>query len=900
MRKLFGTFLAAAVVIILAGMSMGCDKKEPTPSGGNGGNGGNDGPKTVAVTGVSLSKSTISLTEGGTETLTATVSPDNASNKSVSWKSSATDIATVDGSGKVTAVKPGSATITVSTTDGGKTATCSVTVIKSAYETERAALEAFYKANNGDNWINNTGWCSDAPLREWTGITMTPDGKHVQAIELWNIDVQGYIPEEIANLTELEFLSINNQSYSTDAWPLPEAIGSLEKLKSLQFQCYTLGGTLPESLFNLKNLEVLRIRNAEGMTPAPIPPAIGDLTNLKELDLSIMNLTGDIPSEIGNLTGLTELSMFGNHLTGGIPDSFGNLVNLEELNLQDNQLSGDIPASFYRVRNYWTLWPELVADNNFTQENIRNAKIPAPKSPPITLVSGQTINLEEEFAKNQYTVLFNTSPGSDGWDIVPSLLNLYNANKDKGLGVIMSYDNNYLEKKDIDEYDSAFKEMLRSFNVTWDSFTRHMYDSDPSAIEGKTSPFYTKWGHKMYPLGAADEIVLIGPDQTVQYATIADHSEESRASLQHFFEYISDVLGTPVVRYESTDYDVDGKVTVLQKASVGLGVDLVITGDGYSDRLIEDGTFADAVQQAVEDFFSVEPYKSMRDRFNIYRIDAVSKNEEFFNGCSTTFSSDFVGATALTGDNEKALEYAAKAVEESRMDDVVVLVLVNSGLSGGTAYMMSAETDHYAAGSSVAWVPYKNMTVSGGISRNAQVLIHETGGHGFGKLNDEYSLNYYGGPDEEMIKYIKECHKKNLFVNVDVTGDPNEVLWSRYIGDDRFAQENIGVYKGGASYFDGIWRPTENSVMRTNSLNKNNFFNAPSRAQIYTRIMKLSEGQDWQFDYETFVKWDQAHPTKQSTSPATRANYVEVDEAEYEICGHPVIINKTWSQMIRR
>lgn len=179
MRKLFGTFLAAAVVIILAGMSMGCDKKEPTPSGGNGGNGGNDGPKTVAVTGVSLSKSTISLTEGGTETLTATVSPDNASNKSVSWKSSATDIATVDGSGKVTAVKPGSATITVSTTDGGKTATCSVTVIKSAYETERAALEAFYKANNGDNWINNTGWCTNAPLREWTGITMTPDGMHV-------------------------------------------------------------------------------------------------------------------------------------------------------------------------------------------------------------------------------------------------------------------------------------------------------------------------------------------------------------------------------------------------------------------------------------------------------------------------------------------------------------------------------------------------------------------------------------------------------------------------------------------------------------------------------------------------------------------------------------------------
>ena len=128
MRKLFGTsVLAIAAAVILAGMFIGCDKKEPTPSGGN-----NGGTQTVAVTGVSLSKTSLTLVEGGSETLTATVSPDNASNKSVSWKSSATDIATVDGSGKVTAVKAGSATITVTTADGGKTATCSVTVTEQA------------------------------------------------------------------------------------------------------------------------------------------------------------------------------------------------------------------------------------------------------------------------------------------------------------------------------------------------------------------------------------------------------------------------------------------------------------------------------------------------------------------------------------------------------------------------------------------------------------------------------------------------------------------------------------------------------------------------------------------------------------------------------------------------
>ena len=127
MRKLFETFWAAVVVIMLAGIIMGCDKKEPTPSGGNGGNGGG-GSQTVAVTGVSLSKTSLTLAEGGSETLTATVAPTNATNKAVSWKSSDTGVATVDNSGKVTAVKAGSATITVTTSDGSKTATCSVTV----------------------------------------------------------------------------------------------------------------------------------------------------------------------------------------------------------------------------------------------------------------------------------------------------------------------------------------------------------------------------------------------------------------------------------------------------------------------------------------------------------------------------------------------------------------------------------------------------------------------------------------------------------------------------------------------------------------------------------------------------------------------------------------------------
>ncbi|MBO4536704.1 MAG: Ig-like domain-containing protein [Bacteroidales bacterium] len=84
--------------------------------------------KIIPVTGVSLDKTSLTLTEGDTQTLKATVAPDNASDKSVTWTSSAPTVATVDDTGKVTAVKAGEATITVKTKDGGKQATCALTV----------------------------------------------------------------------------------------------------------------------------------------------------------------------------------------------------------------------------------------------------------------------------------------------------------------------------------------------------------------------------------------------------------------------------------------------------------------------------------------------------------------------------------------------------------------------------------------------------------------------------------------------------------------------------------------------------------------------------------------------------------------------------------------------------
>ena len=82
----------------------------------------------IPVTGVTLNKTALSLVTGTSESLVATISPSNATNKDVEWTSSNTNVATVDTTGKVTGVSAGSATITVKTKDGSKVATCNVTV----------------------------------------------------------------------------------------------------------------------------------------------------------------------------------------------------------------------------------------------------------------------------------------------------------------------------------------------------------------------------------------------------------------------------------------------------------------------------------------------------------------------------------------------------------------------------------------------------------------------------------------------------------------------------------------------------------------------------------------------------------------------------------------------------
>jgi len=116
MRKQLCCLILTMFAVVLAFVSCG----------GGGGNSGGGG-ETISVAGVSLNKNSMTLTAGGSETLSATITPSNATNKGVTWTSSNDAIASVSG-GRVTGVAQGAATITVRTNDGGHTASCSVTM----------------------------------------------------------------------------------------------------------------------------------------------------------------------------------------------------------------------------------------------------------------------------------------------------------------------------------------------------------------------------------------------------------------------------------------------------------------------------------------------------------------------------------------------------------------------------------------------------------------------------------------------------------------------------------------------------------------------------------------------------------------------------------------------------
>ena len=121
------------------------------------------------------------------------------------------------------------------------------------------------------------------------------------------------------------------------------------RVSSLDLSYNDLSGSIPPALGNLTNLRGLSL-NYNQLTGS-IPPALGNLTNLIVLDLSDNQLTGSIPPALENLTNLRALFLNYNQLTGSIPPALENLTNLIRLSLNYNQLTGSIPPALGNLTN---------------------------------------------------------------------------------------------------------------------------------------------------------------------------------------------------------------------------------------------------------------------------------------------------------------------------------------------------------------------------------------------------------------------------------------------------------------------------------------------------------------------------------------------------------------------
>ncbi|WP_192085651.1 hypothetical protein [Algoriphagus sp. Y33] len=230
-------------------------------------------------------------------------------------------------------------------------------------QAEYDALMDFYQATNGANWTNNTGWSSANPnviqdVSGFYGIHTNANG-NVTGIFMSSNKVLGEIPESIGNLVHLESLDLSvNNLYKY----IPQSIGNLVNLKLLYLNSSVINwSTIPESIVNLTNLEYLALHS--NYLTGPIPANIGNLTKLKVLALFFTKLEGNLPSSIGNLLDLEYLELMGSNFTGPIPASFSNLTNLYHFRVYDNQLTGPVPDYFCSFPNLLIL---NLQNNQFT------------------------------------------------------------------------------------------------------------------------------------------------------------------------------------------------------------------------------------------------------------------------------------------------------------------------------------------------------------------------------------------------------------------------------------------------------------------------------------------------------------------------------------------------------
>lgn len=811
--------------------------------------------------------------------------------------------------------------------------------IEGQHKREREALIAIYHALDGDNWINNKNWCSEMPLDEWAGIdtengfvkrfqlahknlvgSLPKEVSHLLYLEILNITGNqiDYIPNEIIYLTHLQSLrlprirkipenllsmsgiselsldlrncsdwndtldfsamtNLRGLELSADSIPFPIGLQALSKLYSLYINgCIGEFPDLSQSI----NLRSLKFQNCS--VNGSIPSWIGNLKNLEAINMNKIGLTGEIPKEMFLLQKLNSLSVEENSLSGTLPKEMAdyflseNLIRTGLAQMGYNKLKGSISIEIEKHPNWCNVWQNIVLNNQF---NLKDIYLPGPQFKGID-IDGDSIYSEDVYPKNKYTILWSIASNMAwgnflNWN-ASVMVQFYEKYKNYGIDILYAAD----EWNTIEEIEALREE----YNIQFRCFNTNRITENRLIINQNRQCKFLQYYLTPEEILGNSVMVVDSIGNTVFMSEIDGYETE----LDQFL--YRNLCKDSIDYYVSSDYSQHMLIDTLQMATIGKGIDIVLMGDAYSDRQIADSTYHKDLQYLYENLFTEEPYKSYKEMFNVFTVNVVSPTEGYEHG-STALGGFFGYETEVGGNDGAVIEYASLAVEYEKLDNAIVIVAMNSDKYAGTCYMYypSDTTITFGNGLSISYFPK-----GGDAETFAQLLHHEALGHGFAKLADEYAYEEYGAVPESTVALHQEQQTNwGWWKNIDFTNDSSEIRWSRLLLDERYQYDGLGAFEGGLTYWTGVWRPTENSIMRYNI----GGFNAPSREAIYYRIHKLAYGDEWEYDYEKFVEWD-AKNRKTAESPLLMPSR---DKMENFTPTHPPVIKQmSWREAVEQ
>ncbi len=376
-------------------------------------------------------------------------------------------------------------------------------------------------------------------------------------------------------------------------------------------------------------------------------------------------------------------------------------------------------------------------------------------------------------------------------------------------------------------------------------FTTNVNDEE-LMVYGSGEPWVTQAAQgRSESTYSVELIILENSDSRSRTSYVSFYKESGKE--RTLLNYVT-ILQEGTSSGESTDYSADKTVRVLQQAEVGNGIPIVLMGDGFIDTEIADGTYDAVMEKALENLFTEEPLASLRPYFDIYSVTAVSKNNNFGTGYETVFGCELAGgnSTFISGDDEMVMDYV-EMVDGINLTDALAVVVLNTPSYAGTTYFGYQTQKGNIVEFAIAYCPVIYNAESESFR---EVLVHEAMGHGFAKLEDEYSYESNGTIPSDEIETVKYMQTLGWALNVDFTADPDKVLWTTFLSDSRYTSEGLGIFEGACTYIKGVYRSSENSMMNTNTCG----FNAPSRKAIYEMVLKRGTGTEP--SYEDFVTFD--------------------------------------------